>query len=304
MSEETELRAIVKDLAVKIEGLASEFHASKAQGSALLPTPQQNFRVATDEGTSVVLPRSMRLEVPRFNGSNPEAWIFAIEEYFNLYRTSEEQRLQIISFNMDGETAEWFRWMKRNNMVSTWEKFLDSVKLRFGLSQFEDPLGALCKLLQRGSVAEYQATFEKLMNCVTGVFETHLISYYVSGLKPSLQRELLISKPASLGEAFSLARVYEARTEDSWGGIRSNRGYGRTYTPNPIPNTAAINTKPLQALPPIPAQSLLLPAPTTKPPLLPTPSFPSNSGSNVQFRRTTAAERKERLAKELCFTYD
>ncbi|GKF16131.1 hypothetical protein Tco_0061049, partial [Tanacetum coccineum] len=30
------------------------------------------------------LPRSIRLEVPKFNGIDPEHWIFAIHEYFDL----------------------------------------------------------------------------------------------------------------------------------------------------------------------------------------------------------------------------
>ncbi|GKE05328.1 hypothetical protein Tco_1397346, partial [Tanacetum coccineum] len=35
-------------------------------------------------------------------------------------------------------------------------------------------------------------------------------------LKSSLQRELLVTKPTSLGDAFSLVRVTEARLEDQW----------------------------------------------------------------------------------------
>ncbi|GKG62076.1 hypothetical protein Tco_0631980, partial [Tanacetum coccineum] len=52
------------------------------------------------------------------------------------------------------------------------------------------------------------------MNRVTDVSEGLLISFYIFGLKPVIQRELLVSKPASLGDAFSLARVTDARLED------------------------------------------------------------------------------------------
>ncbi|GKE24938.1 hypothetical protein Tco_1436450 [Tanacetum coccineum] len=54
------------------------------------------------------------------------------------------------------------------------------------------------------------------MNRVTDVFEGLLISFYISGLKPVIQREQLVSKPTSLGDAFSLARVTEARLDDQW----------------------------------------------------------------------------------------
>ncbi|GKA33254.1 hypothetical protein Tco_0719621 [Tanacetum coccineum] len=52
------------------------------------------------------------------------------------------------------------------------------------------------------------------MNRVTGIPDSLLISYYISGLKLHLQRELLVSKPTTLGDVFSLARIIEARFDD------------------------------------------------------------------------------------------
>ncbi|GJU70385.1 E3 ubiquitin ligase PQT3-like protein isoform X1 [Tanacetum coccineum] len=117
----------------------------------------------------------MRLDVPKFSVSDPESWIFSINEYFTLLAAPADQRLRIVGFNLEGDAAEWFRWMTRNRLIDTWDRFLESV---------------------------------------TEISENLLISFYVSGLKPNLQRELLISKPTSLGDAFSLARVTEARLED------------------------------------------------------------------------------------------
>ena len=119
-----------------------------------------------------------------------------------------------MGFNLEGEAAEWFRWMTRNGLITNWDAFVESVKNRFGPSKCEDPHGALSKLLQTGTVTQYQSEFEKLMNRVTGISENLLISFYVSGLKLNLQRELLVAKPMNLGDAFALARVTEARLDD------------------------------------------------------------------------------------------
>nr|GEX20145.1 retrotransposon Gag protein [Tanacetum cinerariifolium] len=70
---------------------------------------------------------------------------------------------------------------------------------------------ALSKLLQMGTVAEYQSEFEILINRVTGISESLLKSFYISGLKLALQIELLRTRPATLKEAFYLARIIEAR---------------------------------------------------------------------------------------------
>ncbi|GKF15004.1 hypothetical protein Tco_0056466 [Tanacetum coccineum] len=67
--------------------------------------------------------------------------------------------------------------------------FEESVKNRFGPSKYEDPQGALSKLLQLGTVEDCQREFEKLMN------------------------KFLVSRPTTLGDAFSLARITEVHFE-------------------------------------------------------------------------------------------
>ncbi|GJX30432.1 hypothetical protein Tco_0238511 [Tanacetum coccineum] len=70
---------------------------------------------------------------------------------------------------------------------------------------------ALSKLLQMGTVTEYQSEFEILINRVTGISQSLLKSFYISGLKLTLQIELLRARPTTLGEAFNLARITEDR---------------------------------------------------------------------------------------------
>ncbi|GKD67880.1 hypothetical protein Tco_1321970 [Tanacetum coccineum] len=73
---------------------------------------------------------------------------------------------------------------------------------------------ALSSLLQRGTVAGYQNEFEMLISRVTGKSESLLKTFYIYGLKPSIQCALLRSNPKTLYEAFSLARAIEARSMD------------------------------------------------------------------------------------------
>ncbi|GKC92013.1 hypothetical protein Tco_1157455 [Tanacetum coccineum] len=72
---------------------------------------------------------------------------------------------------------------------------------------------ALSKLLQMGTVTEYQNEFEMLIKRVT-IPESLLKSFYISGLKLALQRLLFRSNPKTLNEAFSLALAAEARFTD------------------------------------------------------------------------------------------
>ena len=88
-------------------------------------------------GDQGLLPRSMRLDVPKFNGVNPDSWIFAINEYFELIMTPTEQRLKVVGFNLEGDAAEWFRWITRNKLINSWDLFLKSVRNNFGPSKYD-----------------------------------------------------------------------------------------------------------------------------------------------------------------------
>ncbi|GKE31154.1 ty3-gypsy retrotransposon protein [Tanacetum coccineum] len=145
--------------------------------------------------------------------SDQELWILAITEYFSLLNTPTDQCLRIVGFNLEGVAAEWFRWMSQNGLITTWDRFVESVKSHFGPSKYKYPQRALSKLLQLGTVEDYQREFENLMNRVTDIPDSLLISFYISGLKLNLQHELLVSRPTTLGDVFSLARIIEAHFE-------------------------------------------------------------------------------------------
>nr|GFA13738.1 Ty3/gypsy retrotransposon protein [Tanacetum cinerariifolium] len=155
----------------------------------------------------------MRLDVLNFSRDDLDRWIFAITEYFSLLNSQTDQHLRIVEFNLEGTAAEWFRWMSMNGFITTWARFEESVKNRFGPSKYKDPRRALLKLLQLGTIKDYQREFEKLINRVTDIPDSLLISLHISGLKLNLQHEFLLSRPTTLGNAFSLAGITDARFE-------------------------------------------------------------------------------------------
>nr|GEV32542.1 retrotransposon-related protein [Tanacetum cinerariifolium] len=214
LMDEQATRLLLKEqtdaLHAQIAALAADLQAAK------LIQPHHG---GGDQGS--LLPRSMRLEVPKFNGTEPER------------------------FNLVGAAAEWFRWMSRNKLITSWEGFLESVRNRFG-------------------------------PC----------------LKPTLQRELLVAKPTSLGEAFSLARVIEARLEDQ----------------SPISTSAKIHDiiTVVQTNNPKPSQVSATSSNSGKPPLLHTltESTTNTNTTPLAIKWISPEERQECLNKQLCFNCD
>nr|GEX54156.1 hypothetical protein [Tanacetum cinerariifolium] len=90
-------------------------------------------------------------------------------------------------------------------------------------SSNQDARYALSKLLQRGTVAEYESEFLMLIKRVTGISQSLLKSFYIFGLKPALQCILLRSNVTTLDEDFSLARAAESRftNQQLWELLRS-----------------------------------------------------------------------------------
>ena len=127
---------------------------------------------------SLVL-QSMIIKVPKFDGSDPNGWVFRIEEFFDFHETPEHLRLCIIVFHMEGRAAAWYQWVKANKLITTWKDFLISLKHQFGASMYDDPQGTLSKLTQTTTVAKFQSAFKDLMNKVTGISEPLLISFFI-----------------------------------------------------------------------------------------------------------------------------
>ncbi|GJX42083.1 ty3-gypsy retrotransposon protein [Tanacetum coccineum] len=233
-------------------------------------------------GGEAGLPRSVRLDVPKFTKVDPESWLFSINKYFTLLNTPADQRLRIVGFNLEGAAAEWFHWMSRNCLIIDWARFEDSVKNHFGPSKYEDPQWALSKLLQLGSVEDYHNEFEKLMNRVVDIPKTLLISFYILGLKLPIQRELLVAKPVTLGDAFSLSRITAARLDD-----QASTSF--------VPKSSNTSGESLLQRPTSGAKPLALQAP---------PKVSGNTGKPLAIKWISPAEWQERLSKGLCFNCD
>lgn len=67
-----------------------------------------HLRTASPSSVTSSISRSLKLSVPRFDGSNASDWLFQIEAFFNFHDTPEASRLQIVSFHLEGRAAGWF----------------------------------------------------------------------------------------------------------------------------------------------------------------------------------------------------
>jgi len=63
--------------------------------------------------------RSVKTDLPRFDGLDVLRWIFKAEQFFNYYNTPNNQHLIIVAIHLDNEMVPWFQTMTSNNSFQT-----------------------------------------------------------------------------------------------------------------------------------------------------------------------------------------
>ncbi|CAJ2661673.1 uncharacterized protein LOC123886206 [Trifolium pratense] len=264
------MAAALSALNEKLDSLASDVATLRdSQPPATPPPPPPNN----------TLPRQhMKLEVPRFDGSDALGWIFKINQFFDFHQTPDHDRLTIASFYMDGPALSWFQYMLRSGMFQAWHDFLLALETRFAPSFYDDPRGALFKLTQKGTVNQYLTEFERLANRVVGLPHHFLLSCFISGLTPEIRREVQAFQPMSLPQATALAKIQEDKIEDRRKAFKTQK-FGPTTSTNPNFSVSSSNT-------------------TVKPP------NNSTNSPKTPFRKLTQEEMASRRERNLCYNCD
>ncbi|KAF8413581.1 hypothetical protein HHK36_001572 [Tetracentron sinense] len=163
----------------------------------------------------------------------------------------------------NGKALPWYTWMKNSVALTSWDAFAWSLEIRFGPTEYDDPVDALTKLRQTSTVDDYQTRFETLANRTDGLNEPFMVSCFLSDLKDDIRFSVKMFKPSTLSSTFGLARIQEEK-------INSRRKPLRNDMDRPIPNPNSSTTV------------------TRKP----SPPF---------IHRLTQTEMKERRDQDLCY---
>ena len=124
----------LEDLRSHIKGSLS---VSTNRPSNQSPIPQISDGSSGTHDSNPLL-RTMKIEVPKFNRTDPNGWAFRINEYFDFHGTFKALCLRIVSFHLEGRTFAWYQCMKANDLLTSWKDFLQNLKFRFGASLYED----------------------------------------------------------------------------------------------------------------------------------------------------------------------
>lgn len=189
------------------------------------------------------LPKGIKMDPPYFDGSDTASWIAHVQYYFDHLGLPDADRLHYVVMLFPPPASKWIFNYRANNRFVTWNDFLEDVRHRFDPQSFRNFIGPLSKLVQTGSVAEYQATFEHYSNRIESLSESALIPMFIAGLKEPIQEKVEWQQPASLATAMALAlRLAKSQDEENaqfqWTRWHDTRSLS-VPTANPSPSTTS-----------------------------------------------------------------
>ncbi|KAB1219951.1 hypothetical protein CJ030_MR3G022815 [Morella rubra] len=113
------------------------------------------------------------------------------------------------SLYMEGEALVWFQDFEEFGAFCSWETFTKALLVRFGSSPYDDPMEAMQKLRQKGTVADYKRWFENLSNRLKEVSDRIMLSWFIRGLKDDIRYPIKLLNPSTLQQAFGMAKIQE-----------------------------------------------------------------------------------------------
>ncbi|KAJ9540003.1 hypothetical protein OSB04_026509 [Centaurea solstitialis] len=176
--------------------------------------------------------KGRKLEMPTFDGTDPDGWILRAERYFSLNRLSQTEKIEVAFIAFEGTALKWFQWENRRHPILRWEDLR-----RLILRQFRSTAkGTLCEqflaIKQEGSVEDFIWKFMDLASPLEGIPEEVFMSQFINGLEGIIRAEVRLLNPTTLEDAMEIALKVEVKNaalikEKSSGGVRRT---GLAYT--------------------------------------------------------------------------
>jgi hypothetical protein len=137
--------------------------------------------------------RLPRVDVTKFDGSDPTGWVTQMEHYLSLYDITDDlAKLQYGVPHLYQEHWQWWQWRKTSRQgYIAWTQFVTELYECFDTET--NHLGHLTKLKQLGMVEDFIDAFENLSFRTEGMTDAFFRECFISGLKEEIWAHVLMA---------------------------------------------------------------------------------------------------------------
>ncbi|CAL1354420.1 unnamed protein product [Linum trigynum] len=224
-SQHQELKDAIAAMAAStkdhIDAMAASFSRSRDKSPIQSPPSQSHFgdhqQFRGSQSRSTILDHYPRLEFSHFSGVDPHAWLSKCSKLFLLYSIPEEQKVELVSYYLEGRAHTWFEGWSFRRFPLIWGQFVDELLRRFGNQEQLNVVAAFDQLRQKGSVSTYQEEFDELRSRMLrmnpDLKEHYFILSFLGGLNDEIQPRVQVLNPPTLACAFYQALLEESAIE-------------------------------------------------------------------------------------------
>ncbi|KAL4591834.1 hypothetical protein LXL04_004807 [Taraxacum kok-saghyz] len=187
--------------------------------------------------------RFRKLDMPLFDGSNPDGWILRAERYFRFYKLPEEDKIEAAVVSLEGDALLWYQWEHGRRPIRGWEELKAVILRRFRSVAAGKLYEQWLTVSQTGTVTEYQRKFIEFSAPLSGVTEEVAMGQFINGLKKEIRAEVRVMNPRSLDQAMELAIRIEDKINASSGRATYSKNQTTTgFTPRNLLSTTTTAT--------------------------------------------------------------
>jgi plasmid maintenance system killer protein len=210
-----------------LEAEIAKFHTAGGQLQATVNSLQNQLITALTKPTNKPHSSSMRLPpLDKYSGNRNDdllSWLFQVNEQLSLMHDidNDEKRIVFAGQALTGNAKVWYRAMRIEKKIKTWEDFEDNLKKHFyPVNPVKQARDQLHNLSQTTSVRDYTATFRHLCAIIDNISEDEKLDRYVRGLKTRTRGQVELKEPDTFDEACRLAEMIDVSNDRIFGSSR------------------------------------------------------------------------------------
>lgn len=161
------------------------------------------------------------VKLPLFEGtkdkSQLDTWLFHMEQCFlTINGINDDQKVLLASMQLRANAAQWFRAISKSYNASnplTWDKFKELITATYlPVARRTLARNKLDNARQLHSLDQYVTYLRGLFADIDGITEDEMMARFKHGLQPSLQREVVLARPApkTFEEMVHVAALHES----------------------------------------------------------------------------------------------
>lgn len=62
-----------------------------------------------------------KVEMPIFLGKDPNSWLFRVEQYFEIHKLSDDEKMIVSVISFDGVALAWYRYHENRDRFTDWD---------------------------------------------------------------------------------------------------------------------------------------------------------------------------------------